>query len=361
MTNQASQFPHRTVCRVLMRAVAPILLAALVAGCGGGFDIQNPYASVDWESHGQYKANLHTHTTHSDGRMHPHMVVDHYHSLGYKVLAITDHNAITYPWTGFSNLQISDRSRKRMEEEPESMPTDVNYEDRDPEALAMIAVQGNELSLHHHIGSFFNDHLVSVSEDDALQETAAKNGIAMLYHPGRYEKTVEWYVDLYQRFDHLFGLEVYNAGNRYPKDRELWDAILEVTMPDRPVWGYSNDDMHAISRLGFNWNMLLMPELTSEGVRRAMEQGLSYFVYAPGGHDGPAPPVIESIRVDAKKGAIEINASGCESVAWISGGDVVHTGNTLDLRSLPKTAKYVRAELYGAGDTVVGTQPFGIR
>ena len=62
-------------------------------------------------------------------------------------------------------------------------------------------------------------------------------------------------------------------------------------MPDRPVWGYSNDDMPSGAKhLGRNWSMLLLPELTSDWVRRGLIGGRSYFVYSPAGHAGPPPP-----------------------------------------------------------------------
>ncbi len=125
------------------------------AGCTPAYQILNPYETVDWSQHGQYKANFHAHTTRSDGRLNPHAVVDVYNKLGYNVLAITDHDEVTYPWTEFSNMEPSRRSLLRLEQRPETLPEGLDYEDRDPDALGMIAIQANELSSHHHMGSFF--------------------------------------------------------------------------------------------------------------------------------------------------------------------------------------------------------------
>jgi hypothetical protein len=347
--------------------VFAVALLAIFTGCTSGWEIDNPYDNVNWSDHGQYKANFHAHTPRSDGRMNPQDVVDRYHELGYKILAITDHNEVTYPWTGFSAMEPSSTSLNRMESAPETMPHNLVFEDRDPASLGMIDIQANELSRHHHMGSFFNDHNGTTTEVESLEATAAKNGITMLYHPGRYHGrnhySIDWYVNLYQTYDHLFGLEVYNQGDRYPQDRMIWDSILTVTMPDRPVWGYSNDDMHSLPQLGRNWNMLILPELTHESVRNGMENGLSYFIYAPDGHDGPSAPVIESVNVNQRRGTIEISATGYETVRWISGGNVVHDGIKVNLNDLQdvETNGYVRAKLYGPGETVAGTQPFGIR
>jgi hypothetical protein len=47
----------------------------------------------------QSKANLHTHSTQSDGSLTVPVVIDSYHALGYEVLAMTDHNKVTWPWS----------------------------------------------------------------------------------------------------------------------------------------------------------------------------------------------------------------------------------------------------------------------
>ena len=355
---------------LLLRSFLLFGMAVVAVSCGPSWDIDNPYDGVDWDNHGQYKANFHTHTTRSDGRLNPHQVVDGYHDLGYDILAIADHNGVTYPWTAFSTMEASDLSYRRQEENPDRYPENFQFEDRDPAALGMIDIQANELSSHHHMGSFFTDHKrppygesvdYTVTEEESIRDVGEKGGLVMLYHPGRYDETVDWYVDFYERYDHLFGLEIFNQGDRYPEDRMIWDSILTVTMPDTPVWGYSNDDMHSWPQLGRNWNMMILPELSHESVREGMESGLSYYMYAPEGHDGPEPPYIESIDVNERRGTIEITARNYDRILWIAEGRVVHEGSAVDLNELPETGSYIRAKLYGAAETIAGTQPFGIR
>lgn len=347
-------------------------MAALVFlfSCSAGWDIDNPYDQVNWSEDGQYKANFHTHTTRSDGRINPHAVVDAYHSLGYEILAITDHNLVTYPWTSFSTLRPSQRSIDRRENDPESMPVSFIFEDRNPATLGMIDIEANELSSHHHMGSFFNNHKrpvygqpvdFTVTEQESIEDVAAKNGIVMLYHPGRYDRTLDWYVDIFNTYEHVFGLEVYNQGDRYPEDRMLWDSILTLTLPDRQVWAYSNDDMHVESHIGRNWNMVIIPELSHDQVRHAMEQGLSYFVYAPEWRVSSSAPFIHEIQVNRRRGTISITASDVERVIWISEGRAVHEGSGITLGEVSDLGVYVRAELYGAGNSITSTQAFAIR
>ncbi len=359
---------HR-INKNLVFVLVATLTITVFSGCSASWDIDNPYDQVNWKRHGQYKANFHTHTTRSDGRINPHTVVDHYHELGYNILAITDHNLVTYPWTNFSMMQPSQRSINLMASQSDLMPGHLNYEDRDPRLLGMIDIEANELSSHHHMGSFFNNHKrpvygqsvdFTVTEQESIEDVAAKNGIVMLYHPGRYDRTTDWYVNIYTTYDHVFGLEVYNQGDRYPEDRLMWDSILTYTLPERQVWAFSNDDMHVESHIGRNWNIMLLPELSHDHVRMGMEQGLSYFVYAPEGHAGPAVPVIDQIRVNKRRGTISITASDVERIVWISEGRQVYEGPVIDLNEIQGLGKYVRAKLHGEANSVAGTQAFVI-
>jgi hypothetical protein len=349
------------------KGVGYLLVIFVLAGCTPGWDIQNPYEQVDWENHGQYKANLHTHTTRSDGRFSPQAVVEEYHKLGYKILALTDHNEVTYPWTGFAVMEPSDRAKERLENGVLGEEA-LTYENRDPEALGMVSIQGNEVSTPHHINSFFTDYEQRTEQEElALEAIESRGGVTFINHPGRYtgqnpEKyNANWYVDILTRFDHIAGIEVYNQVDRYPTDRQLWDSILVKLMPERPVWGFANDDFHGdLNKLGVSWNVFILPKLTEELVRTGMEEGRFFYVHAVEGHKVPKPPHIESVKVNKKKGTIEIQSTGQDSIRWISGGSVIHHGNTIQLTKSTDVSGYVRAEIFGPG-TVTGTQPFGIK
>ncbi len=313
------------------------LCAAALAGLlavpasGGDFNIWTPYADLDWTAYGQHKANLHTHTTESDGWWaDPAEAIDAYREQGYDVLSLTDHNMVTWPWTDFG---------------------------RDPDDLDMVAVEGNEPSSHHHIGSYFNDFSGSNRFHDSLRSIGDKDGLAVMFHPGRYNWTVGHYVDAYRRYDHLIGMEVYRQGDSHSGDRALWDEVLTQLGRERPVWGYSNDDTHRPGHAGRNHQTFILPELTEDAVRTAMEKGHFYFSYTPGQWD-PAP-VITSIDVDEQAATISISAEGYNEIRWVSQGNMLDVeGNTLDLNTADATG-YVRAELQGpTGRTY--TQPIYI-
>lgn len=62
------------------------------------YTITNPYADVDWETYGQYKASLHNHSIVSDGNNDMNYVIETYYSMGYDILAITDHGTVDRSW-----------------------------------------------------------------------------------------------------------------------------------------------------------------------------------------------------------------------------------------------------------------------
>lgn len=117
----------------------------------------NPYDRVQWDQVEQHKANLHTHTTQSDGGLSPDAVIDEYHRRGYTALALTDHDRCTYPWPKFG---------------------------RDPGQLGIVAIAGNELSRHHHTLSLFCEFATDTRDwNAAIEGVGAAGGVAVIAHP----------------------------------------------------------------------------------------------------------------------------------------------------------------------------------
>ena len=69
------------------------------------YEITSPYENLDFSKLNQYKADLHSHTTFSDGNNPlPDMVQRHY-DLGFDILAITDHGTVS---TSYTTQQFND-------------------------------------------------------------------------------------------------------------------------------------------------------------------------------------------------------------------------------------------------------------
>ena len=319
--------------------------------------VNNPYEGVNFVAN-HYKANFHAHTTNSDGAEAPEVVVQAYHADGYRILASTDHNHVTWPWIDFGI---------------------------DARELEMLPVPGNELSRHHHNLSLFNLYPFPERERStrnlrtSLQEVTENGGINILAHPGRYwepheeevpEDVASDYIEHFTEFEFLIGMEVYNQEDRYPWDRKLWDALLEEMMPDRPIWGFANDDSHELKHIGLNQNRFPLNELTESAVRKAMIEGRFYFSSVtthPGNlRDSDEVPKLTRVHYDKKNNKLtleaESNGAALEGsrFSWFSNkGKKIASGKTIDLDKTEGLTTYLRAEIRGDGGTTY-TQPFGL-
>lgn len=351
-----------------------LIMMLTLSACQGGSTgntvlVLNPYADVDWSQNVQVLASLHTHTTHSDGAALPHEVVDFYHAFGYGALAITDHDRITYPWT-FSDIR------------PE-------WEDRDPEALGMLAIPGNEYhdnpNEHHFVG-LFTEYLAEPNQ--AIETTlealfTQPQAVGFFAHPERYWrifKTYEegevfspsWYRAFFEQYpvEQLLGMEIINRQNARPYQRDLWDQLLTELMPERPIWGFGVDDFHG-DRLGermgwgFTYHFMTNPSSLDE-FRETLMQGRFYIGFTA--IETEDSPRIESIIINARLRYIEIRATDYQEIRWYSGveGEFntsrrVHTGVRFYYGAF--TGDYVRAEIVRsdrATDAAISyTQPFG--
>ncbi len=363
-----------------MKKIYALMLAmvavATLSACGSEpentYLTVNPYADVAWDSVSHVKTNLHAHTKESPcASTAPHTVVDFYHHFGYGALAITDHDQLTYPWT-FSDFH-------------------EDYEDRDPDALGMLAIPGNELTNprgNHDMNALFtsyeapDDATVSQWIEDIHEE---EDSLMFFAHPGRYWKVYEdyepedefspqWYLDYFEDYpmETLVGIEVFNRNNIYRNDTDLWDRLLTEAMPDRPIWAFANDDYHGETKtrgIHHSFTHHLVEDLSLEAMRQTMIDGAFYASYTRQVED--EAPRIAEIIVDEEERFIEIvvdDAFDYDEIRWVSGvdeetrlGEVVHEGERFEYASF--TGNYVRAEiLYEEGNrhhAETLTQPFG--
>ena len=307
--------------------------------------IINPYENIDFTNYNTYKGNLHCHTTESDGTAKPHEMVDEYYNLNFDILAITDHDYYKdqTTWAGDKGWSFSE--------------LDASYEDRDPDILNMLAVEGNELSSNHHRNSLFNDLGLGGSDiENSFDEIVSRRGLGFFAHPSRYNETVAWYMSFYKPFYMLFAMEVFNDIG----DIDVWDNILTEHMPLMPIiMGITNDDAHGLSAVGTRSNTFFMKNFNKGSLIQAMHRGEFYMTIHDDGnnpdkHDPITAPIITDISVNGE--TIEISGSNYTSVEWYSEGAQVATGNTTSVSGIDK---YIRAKLIG-NDGESYTQPFGI-
>lgn len=289
----------------------------------------------------------------------PGTLVEKYRYTGYTVMALTEHE------------YYIDRTKRK--DEPYSPEFDVTSWPWtewgvDPDELGMVPIRGAELRGYvpelertHDVLSLDTDvgHGKDRDLGAVIEEVGATGGLAYLAHPAKYVTPEEWelYRPHFEATDALLGVEVFNANDRYPAGRELWDRLLTHFGADRPIWAIANDDYHARPRksndrrFDRSRNVLLLPERSREAVRSALVNGQYYVQY----NDQSMAPFIETIEDDGS--TITIRAPDARAIEWIGAGETLATGSTVALGDLP-AVEYVRAELHGAGEAVTCTQPF---
>lgn len=395
--------------KILCRLVALTLSVALLS-CFGilpagavseekHYQIENPYAAVDWSTWKQYKANLHTHSIASDGEVDFNDMIETHYQLGYDILAMTDHAVVDRGWDIrpqivplFSLLKIQ-RTRGKL-------PTPLTAErysqilsgtDRNGRGMTRVplsAEQNGAVPNNSHVNSFFADWGQGKMGVDGDYETVVNQidvlgGLTVINHPGEWTgarsdasrssdpKIVSKFANLFVKYDSCLGFDINSKRDvRTANDRVLWDNVLKLVIPHgRNVWGFATSDAHQLDVVDCAFTIHLMPKNTIEEVRKSMEHGTFFAVsrYLQGEKLGEGePPAVERISVadsasDAQNGSsITITAKDYDEIRWISDGAVIATGETLNLNAHEQEiGSYVRAEIQGDSG-ILYTQPFRI-
>lgn len=361
--------------------------------------ILNPYLGVNWQN--QYKANLHSHTTESDGFHYGSDLIRRYKDKNYDVLVITDHDSwgptvrtpreqngaldtFTFPWSIFEGNETLSYPTTKEEDtyytlypEPKTFQQPpVGTYDYDestglvtfPDGYKMATTKGVEMSRNHHINVLFNGPAgVAGVEEEVIQQAQDNDSIIFMSHPSRYWKTGkytdEWYKNLFDTFNsqNLVGIEVFNQNLSFDS-RVLWDMLLTELMPNRTIWGFGNDDTHQVIHEFSSYNHFLLDDLTETTLKNGMIQGATYFSNEPLRTGEAKAPKITGINVSESNKTISITSSNAGIVIWYSGvvndeSKIVGYGNTFDYEGFG--GNYVRAELINEFGTTC-TQPFGI-
>ena len=263
-----------------------------------------------------YKANLHTHTTTSDGRASPEETAELYRQAGYDVLAITDHHKTN---------DVSGLSRKGF-----LVVSGMEYHPACP----------NNPNCHHLVaigvphGFAFNEPYPK-DANACIRAVRAAGGESILAHP-------LWCGHRYDQYSYLQGyiaLEVYN--NTCDKiGRSASDGDYSYLLDEgRYLPAVAVDDTHSpIDRFG-GWTWLKLRALTPEAVLDALRQGLCY---------ASTGPRIGQFRV--RGGNVEVTCTDAEFIylsawTWHGARRMAEAGKSIRKFVYPigKDWKYVRA------------------
>ena len=280
-----------------------------------------------------YKANLHTHTTASDGQMSLEDRIKQYRGAGYNVLAITDHG------TTSNCRNLSDKN--------------------------MLIISGMEYHPHCQ-GSAEPHHLVGIDvpkgfgfdkpdPNDAnacISAVKAVGSLTFLAHPlwcgHRY--------DMYSYMRDLVGVEVYNSacGRIGRSDSETdWCHLLDA---GRIIPALAVDDSHDKEDRFGGWVWLRMRSLTLRSVMSALQSGCYYSSTGPKIHD---------FRL--RRGVVEVTCSPVRSIYLMAHSRFGTRRMAEDGKSIRKFSapvgekwKYVRAVVTDHAGKKAWTNPIAL-
>lgn len=243
--------------------------------------LENPFeSSGSW-----YRANLHAHTTMSDGDLSPEEAADFYRRAGYQVLAITDHSHVTDVPGEFRDFLLL--SGVELQEDRSRQGTTYHIVGLDVRSRGRIEAPADAKA----------QHMVDMVREDG--------GEAILAHPYWSGLMAEDVVDL----SGCFALEVYNTGC----DLEIlrgysmvhWDDLLTL---GHDYGGVAVDDGHGGAfDHGFGWTMIKAQELSAEAVMDALRRGLYYASTGP-----------EIVDLQITDSGIAVKTSPVRSIALVS-------------------------------------------
>ena len=246
-----------------------------------------------------YKANLHAHSTGSDGRFSPSELRDEFKKRGYSVLCITEHEVL-YDYTCFDEkdfifingyeLSINDNKSKEWSEnkcahlnlycKDKHNTTQVCY---NPDAIWFA---GDELknSIKYY-GKIADRKYSPEYINSVINDAKEHNFIVCLNHP--YWSLQE--PDELIQYDGLFALEIYNTDNIYwgwsEYDIYAYDIMcrhgkrIAVQMADDNHNRTSEDDCWYGTFGGFN--MIKAKDLSYDAIISALENKDFYCSQAP--------------------------------------------------------------------------------
>ncbi len=374
------------------------------------YKITNPYESVmayigNEDNH--YKTNLHTHSTYSDALMPLDAMVKEHYNQDFHVLGFADHGVIGVEWDQeptllplyyYNYVMLKEQKHLTTEEYTQikagTYKTDLTTRTTDRGLMPVTgAIEGNYLvaQKNHVNGYFMNDNRTEGymgTEGDfetMVRMIDEAGGVSHNNHPGdwlgsagdesiaRDPGNVQFFADIYRKYDSCLGMEVYNAFDRpTSSDRILWDELLQVLIPEgRNVWGFANNDAHNLNDIDTCFMDFVMPEFSQDNVRTAMENGAFFAVtrYEDGERIGDtgAYPTVTCILVDEEEDTITIIGKDCDKINWVADGEIIQTTTKSRNGVVSSTIKldehseeiscYVRAELEGTGGKTL-TQAF---
>lgn len=270
-----------------------------------------------------YKANMHCHSTYSDGSVTPEELKKIYKSHGYSVLAITDHEAI------FDHSYLDDDEFLTIPAYEREINTEADEWDdvltchlciypKDRKNINAIAFNPDFIHpkfrwMHTcelkakvtYLGEPYKPYYYPESINYIISEAKKYGFLVTINH-------LQWSQEKYEQFSQYKGmdaLEIYNNASACSgldmDDSLYYDALLRLGNKIRCV---AADDNHRMADCCGGWIMLKAQSLNHESIMSAFEKGEYY---------SSIGPEINELYIEDNK--VHVSVSPAKKIRFITG------------------------------------------
>ncbi len=295
---------------------------AFAAGSDVDYTIVNPYKDVDFATYKAYKADLHSHTTFSDGHDSLPQMVERHYELGFDIYARTDHSTVSYGYmshdyvpamkvlglikngvVGGEVLAKEGTAANGAAYKVTTVGNDEFYSQAGGNQMLSVPF-GNEQNgtsfNNAHVNTWFVDYgngrLGGTSEyESVIRAVDEKGGLSVINHPGEYTNArdeiytadaynkdnfsynykINKFENLLLKYDSCIGIDINSKGDSRTRfDRKLWDILLQDIIPQgRNVFAIATSDAHNLEIVDSGYTMHYMQSNTSENLKANLQSG----------------------------------------------------------------------------------------
>ncbi len=252
-----------------------------------------------------YKANLHCHSTISDGQHTPAEMKEYYKAHGYSILGITDHEFLVdhsdlddenfVTMTGYEHgiVELGDITMTDFDAYMVSRTLELNIYPRDQHNETHVCwhpkyvMHGDteRAKTVKYAGELFDREYTIECIQKIIDEAHKNDCIVGLNHPAASLESPEFFGDL----KGLFSMEVFNQAGYYDFDEDNIQMYDQMLRKGHKLFVTGSDDNH---QAGLIWDdpkdirpwaytMIKAESLTHKDVFEAMEKGNMYATQGP--------------------------------------------------------------------------------
>jgi len=229
-----------------------------------------------------FKANLHTHTTITEGTWTPEQVKENYKAQGYQVVAFTDHYVcVPHPELDDAQFLALTGYELMSQLSPDGKVYHFNFFAKERDNRWQIVQPGyaEMAKAWHAVYDKIEELFYNIDRVNEVIQKANEKGFLVSYnHP---QWSLQNYPD-YAGLKNLWGIEVYNSycSKQGYEDNHaiIYQDLLKL---NNRLYPLATDDLHEASRAFGGWIMIGAAELSYPSVMEALEKGDFYATTGP--------------------------------------------------------------------------------